>query len=87
MHQAIEDGVSKGGVGDRPMPLTERELGADHARASLVAIIDDLEKFAGFGSGKRGQPEVIEDEKVGLGEPGKESPVASIHPGQGDVMK
>ena len=34
--QPIEDGVGKGGIGDRPVPLTEGELRADHGGAPLI---------------------------------------------------
>ena len=73
MHQAIEDGVGQGGVGDRPVPFTQGELRADHGRAPFVAIVDDLEQFAGLSAGKRGEPEVVKDEQIGLGEPGEEA--------------
>ena len=87
MDQPIKNGVGKRGVDDGAVPFAQGELRADHRRASLVAIVDELKEFTGLNAAKRRQPEVVENEKIGLGKPAEERPVASVQAGKSDVLK
>lgn len=53
VHEPIEDGVGQDGIGDGPVLLPERQLGADHGGAPFVTVVDDLKKFARLTCRKR----------------------------------
>jgi hypothetical protein len=53
----------------------------------ITAIVDDVEEFPGISAAKRRKAEVIENEELGLGKPGKERPVAAVQATQRDVLQ
>jgi hypothetical protein len=62
---AVEDGVGKRRVADHLMPSTEGELAGDDQRASVVAIIDDLEEITPLLGIEGLGPPVVEDQQPG----------------------
>lgn len=46
MHEAVEDGVSDGGISDDLVPEVDGNLAGDDGRAPLIAVLDDLEEIA-----------------------------------------
>ena len=61
--EPIENGVGNGGVGDHLVPVIDRHLAGDDGGATLMPVINDLEKFATLVAGERRYSPVVEDEK------------------------
>lgn len=70
MNQAVENGVGDGGLTERVVPMTDRELTGDNGGAELVTVLDDLEQISCLFGSQRPQREVVKDEDVDLG-PGR----------------
>jgi hypothetical protein len=87
VHQSVEDGVGQGGVGDRSVPLAERQLGGHHRGAPLVAVVHHLEEVARLGAGERRPAEVVEDQQIGLLEPREERPGAAVEARHSDLAE
>ena len=64
VHEAVQNRVSDGGVGDPVVPLLDGQLAGDHGRAAAVAVLDDLEQIMALRSCEVAQPEVVEDQHV-----------------------
>jgi len=62
--EAVEDGVGDGGVGDRLVPVIDRQLAGHDGRAAIVPIVDDLQQIATLLLRQRGEPPVVEDQKL-----------------------
>ncbi len=78
MDEAIEDGVAKRGVADEFVPVVHGHLAGYESRAPTGSIFDHFEEIAAFAIAERGEPPVIQDEQVGLGELLQEPSVRSI---------
>ena len=48
MRQAVQDGVAESGISDKVVPRGREDLVGDQQRASIVAVIDDLQQIAGL---------------------------------------
>ena len=59
VNEAVEDGVSDGGIGDDLVPMLDRHLAGDDGRSALMAIVDDFEEIATLLAGKRGEAPVV----------------------------
>jgi hypothetical protein len=68
MHQAVEQGVSDGGVADRLVPLGDGVLAGQERGAAADPVIDDLQQVAILPSLGDCQIEVIDDEEVQPGQ-------------------
>ena len=55
MHEPIEDGVGDGRIGDRLVPVIERQLAGHDRRAAIVPILDNLKDVATLLGGERGE--------------------------------
>jgi hypothetical protein len=70
---AIEDGIGDGAVGDDGVPVLDRHLAGDDGRATLMAVVDDLEKIRAPVRRRAGRAPVVENEEFapceGLGQP------------------
>ena len=44
MHEAIEDRIGGGGVGEAVVPFVDRELAGDDGGAPAMSVLDDLEQ-------------------------------------------
>ena len=64
VHEAVEDGVGDGRVGDQLVPVLDGELAGHDRRASAVAVIDDLQQIAGLILADRGEAPVVEDQQI-----------------------
>ena len=51
--QAVQDAVGGGGIADLFVPTRDRQLGSEHRRASLIAILADLPEVAALGFTQR----------------------------------
>ena len=76
--EAVEDGVSDGGIGDDLVPMLDWHLTGDDGRSALVAIIDDFEEITTLVAGERGEAPIIKDEQVGRNEGAAERPDAFV---------
>ena len=61
--ETVENGVGDGGIGDDLVPVIDRDLAGDDGRATLMAVVDDLEEIAALVAGERSQSPVVEDEE------------------------
>lgn len=68
VHEAIQDGVGQGAIGERLMPLTHAELTGHERGFSIVAIIEDLEQIALERIGEAGGGQIVEHQKIGASE-------------------
>ena len=64
VHEAIEDGVGDGRIGDRVMPVIDRQLACHDRRAAAVPILDDLKYVATLLLGERGEAPIVQDQQV-----------------------
>ena len=53
VHEPIEDGVGDGRIGDRLVPVIDRQLAGHDGRAAVVPIVDDLKDVATLIVGER----------------------------------
>ena len=44
--EPVEDGVGDGRIGDRLVPVIDRQLAGHDGRAAVVPIVDDLQQIA-----------------------------------------
>ena len=78
MDDAIEDGVSEGGLANHLMPRLHGELTGNQRRAGPVAVLDDLHQVAPLAGGEPLRAPVVEDQQIGLGEYAEEAREAAI---------
>ncbi len=68
MHQAIQNGIGHGGVGDDRMPLADGELAGDEGGPLALPIIEDFQQIAVLLAGDAGHAEVINDQQRNPGQ-------------------
>ena len=68
MQQTVEDAVGDGGVADLLVPVGHRHLRSENHRATLIAIVADLEKVAAFLVFQCSHREVVDQKHVDLGQ-------------------
>ena len=66
MHQAVEDGIGHGGVGDDFVPLLDGELAGDQGGAVAAAIVEDFQKVAVLSGADGGHAQIVDDEEAGF---------------------
>ena len=66
MDQAIENGVSHGGIGDDFVPLLDRIVAGNEGRAIAAAVVDDLEEIAVLTGADGGDAQIVDDEHAGF---------------------
>src|SRR5438270_13988481 len=64
VHEAIEDGVGDGRIGNRVMPVIDRQLACHDRRAAVVPILDDFEYVTALLRGERGEAPIIQDQQI-----------------------
>ena len=62
--EAVEDGVTEGGITDDIMPVFDGQLAGDEGRATTVAVLEDLEKISALGVVEVDHSEVVESEEL-----------------------
>ena len=87
MDEAIQDGVSQGGIADGVVPVLDRELAGDDGGAAAMAIFEDFQQIASLRWGEDGQTPVVQDQKVQFGDGLEHAGVASVTPGQGEGLE
>src|SRR4030088_3169022 len=78
MDDAVEDRVTERGIGDDLVPFTDRDLAGDQQRATIVAIVDDLEQIAALLGIKRLRPPIVDDQQPDAFERGQETRQAAL---------
>ena len=87
MDEAIQDGVSQGGIADGLMPVLDRKLAGDDGRAAAMAIFEDFQQIASLRWGEDGQTPVIEDQHVQFGDGFEHAGVTPVSSGQGEGLE
>jgi hypothetical protein len=80
MNEAVDRGEGHGGVGEDLAPFTERLVGGDQQRSTLIACAYQLEQDAGLGLVLGDIGQVVEDQQVifvELGDRGFEAEIAA----------
>ena len=75
---AIENGVSVGGIADQLMPFVDWDLAGDDRGSPTVAFFEDFEEVVAGCSIERIEPPIIEDEKLHTAERPQEAAVTAI---------
>src|SRR4029077_2318933 len=70
MDDAVENGVSQGGITDDFMPAIDRDLAGDQQRPPVVTVVDDLEQIAALLGIERFRPPIVDDQQAGAFERG-----------------
>ena len=68
MYQPVEDRVSKGGIGDAPVPFVNRDLGGDEGGGVAKAVVEDFENVLRILDGDGIAHPVIQDQQVTAGQ-------------------
>ena len=64
VNDAIENGVSVGGIADQLVPFVDRDLAGDDRRSPTVAFFEDFEEVVAGSSIERLKTPIIEDEQL-----------------------
>ncbi len=78
MDKAVEDRVGESGVSHHIVPVVEWKLAGDEGGSSAVAVFEDLEEIGALSVLQGGEPEVIEDEELGLGQAIEELGIGAV---------
>lgn len=78
MHEAVEDGIGHGGIGDEFMPLTDWELTGDEGGTLALAIIEDFEQVPVLFARSAGEAEVIYEQERRAGQPFEQGEQAAV---------
>jgi len=62
--EAVENGVSDGGVGDDLVLVIDGHLAGDDSGTMLMPIVNDLKEIAALVGGQRGQSSIVENEEL-----------------------
>lgn len=87
VEKPVADGVSEGGIAELIVPELWVELAGDDGRAIAVAVIDNFEEVSAFALGERGEPPVIKDEDVDLGQSGEETGIGAVRVSEGEFLE
>ena len=87
MDQAVENGVSEGGVADELVPLINGNLAGDDGAFEFMTVFDDFEKEPALLVVKGIQAKIIEDEDIGALEGMKEFDQGTVGLGDKQFFK
>ena len=82
VYDAIEDGVGQRWIADDLVPAVDRHLAGDDQRASIVAVLDDLQQIALLFGQQRLRSPVVQDQQVDAGKLTQQLGVSAIAAGQ-----
>jgi hypothetical protein len=85
--QAVEDGVSVGGVTDQSMPVGYGDLAGDEGGLAAVAGLEDFEQVMPGPGVQRFKPPVIEDQQVDGAEACEASRQTAVAMGDGQLVE
>jgi hypothetical protein len=66
--EPIEDRVGDGRIGDRLMPVIDRQLAGHNRRAAIVSILDNLKDVATLFGRQRGEAPIVQDQQLDAGQ-------------------
>ncbi len=78
MDEAVEDGVTEGGIADDIVPVFDGQLAGDEGRATPVAVLEDLEKISALSVVEGHHAEVVESEELSTEQAVEQLGVGSI---------
>lgn len=78
MDQAVQDRVCDGGVADHLVPVLDRKLAPDRRGARGVAVFQDLEEVSPLDVGEQSEPEVIDQQELGLCQAGEKLAIGPV---------
>lgn len=78
MYEAVDDRIGERGVGHRGMPVIDGQLAGHDCRATLVPLIDEIQKIRLLRGRQAHQSPVVEHEDVDVGELALELQVAAV---------
>ena len=87
MHEAVEDGVTEGGIADDVVPVLDGELAGDEGRATAVAVIEDLEEISALGVVEGHHAEVVESEELGTQQAVEKLGIGTVCLGESEVVE
>ena len=87
MYEAVEDGIGQGWFPDGFMPVLNRQLGSDHRRARVVAIVEYLQKVAAVGVVQGCDEPIVQNDEVHVIECRELVSVGAIGPGDVEVVE
>src|SRR6266446_1705508 len=85
MDDAVENGVSQGGIANDFMPAIGRELAGDQQGSPVVAIVDDLEQITTLFGIERFRPPIVDDQQAGAFERGHQPRQAAFAARLGEI--
>ena len=78
VNDAIENGVSVGGIADQLVPFVDRDLAGDDRRSPTVAFFEDFEEVVAGGGIERRKTPIIEDEQLHTAERPQQACIPAI---------
>ena len=81
MDEAVEDGVTEGGIADDIMPVFDGQLAGDEGGATTVAVVEDFEEITALDVVEGHHTEVVESEEMSTEQAVEKLGVGSIRPG------
>ena len=66
MHQAIQNRVGHGIIGDHVVPLADGKLTGDQSRAEAIAIVQDFQEVSVLFWADGGEAQIIHDQQSGF---------------------
>ena len=87
VYQAVENGIAEGGIADDVVSMIDGYLGGDDRGPVTMAVIEQFEQIATLLGAEFGQPPIVEDDQVGLGQAGHELCIASVTMGQAELFE
>jgi len=85
--QPVDDRVGRGRIDHDLMSRLDRELTGDDCRATLMAIVDDLQQISLLGRGQQRRPPVVEYQQVDRREALEECEGATVASGEFQVVE
>jgi hypothetical protein len=85
--QAIQDGISQGGIPDLGVPFIHRELRGHEGGTEAVTIFEEFQEVPALFVGQGGYSPVIQSDQIGFRQGGQELGIASISFGDLKVLE
>ena len=78
VHEAVEDGVGDGWIGDHLVPMLHIDLAGYDRAAASVPIVEDLQEVAALIGRRVGEPPVVKDQELDAREGLKQARVPTV---------
>ena len=86
MHEPIEDGIGKRGVGDGTMPIGDWKLTGDERAGLVESIVDDFQQIAAKLFRQRRDTEIVQDQELDACEPLEERAFLLLRTGDDELV-